>query len=265
MLALGFCHPPVVVRGRATEVEMSYYTFFKGALFKPLIRVLVRPRVVGSERVPATGGALLAGNHISGWDTLVIPAMLPRTMTFPAKAELFVGRGPVSRVVAWFVRAVGILPMDRTGGRASASSMDVVLDALREGKVVGIFPEGTRSPDGRLYRGRTGVARLALATGVPVIPVGVQHTRPPSLHRAVVRFGEPLDFSAYAGAGNDRDVLRHVTDQVMAAIQELSGQRYVETYANGVKAALREGRTLDLVEVARPGLGRTAPPLPGRP
>jgi 1-acyl-sn-glycerol-3-phosphate acyltransferase len=243
---------------------MSYYTFFKSALFRPLIRVLVRPRVIGGERVPVGGGALLAGNHISGWDTLVIPAMLPRQMTFPAKAELFVGRGPVSRVVAWFVRAVGILPLDRAGGRASASSMDVVLEALREGQVVGIFPEGTRSPDGRLYRGRTGVARLALATGVPVIPVGVQHTRPPSWHRAVVRFGEPLDFSAYAGAGNDRDVLRHVTDEVMAAIQELSGQRYVETYANGVKAALREGRTVDAVEVARPGLGRSAPPVPGR-
>jgi len=241
---------------------MSYYTFFKGALFRPLVRVLVRPRTSGTERVPMSGGALLAGNHISGWDPIVIPAMLPRTMTFPAKAELFVARGPLSSVVAWFVKAVGILPLDRAGGRASASSMDVVLDALREGKVVGIFPEGTRSPDGRLYRGRTGVARLALATGVPVIPVGVQHTRPPSWRRAVVRFGEPLDFSAYAGAGNDRDVLRHVTDEVMAAIQALSGQRYVETYASGVKQALREGRTVDAVEVARPGLGRSAPPVP---
>jgi 1-acyl-sn-glycerol-3-phosphate acyltransferase len=243
---------------------VNWFTFFKGALFKPLIRVVMRPRLVGTEGVPATGGALVAGNHLSGWDPLVIPAMLPRQMTFPAKAELFVARGPVSWVVAWFVKAVGILPMDRAGGRASASSMDVVLEALREGKVVGIFPEGTRSPDGRLYRGRTGVARLALATGVPVIPVGLQHTPPPSWRRAVVRFGEPLDFSAYAGAGNDRDVLRHVTDEVMAAIQELSGQRYVDAYANGVKAALREGRQLDVVEVVRPGLGRTVPPQPER-
>lgn len=243
---------------------MNWFSFFKGALFKPLIRVVLRPRLVGTERVPATGGALVAGNHLSGWDPIVIPAMLPRQMTFPAKAELFVGRGPVSRVTAWFVKAVGILPMDRAGGRASASSMDVVLEALREGKVVGIFPEGTRSPDGRLYRGRTGVARLALAAGVPVIPVGLQHTPPPSWRRAEVRFGEPLDFSAYAGAGNDRAVLRYVTDEVMAAIQELSGQRYVETYANGVKAALREGRSIDVVEVGRPGLGRSAPPLPGR-
>jgi 1-acyl-sn-glycerol-3-phosphate acyltransferase len=190
--------------------------------------------------------------------------MLPRQMTFPAKAELFVSRGPLSWVVSRFLRAVGILPMNRAGGRASASSMDVVLDALREGKVVGIFPEGTRSPDGRLYRGRTGVARLALATGVPVVPVGVQHTHPPSWRRSVVRFGEPLDFSAYAGAGNDRDVLRHVTDEVMAAIQDLSGQRYVEAYATGVKAALRQGRPLEVTEVERPGLGRSAPPLPGR-
>ena len=244
---------------------MNWYAFFKRSLFRPGIRLLMRPRLVGTERVPATGGALVAGNHLSGWDTLVVPAMLPRQMTFPAKAELFVARGPISWVVSTFVRAVGILPMNRAGGRASASSMDVVIEALRAGKVVGIFPEGTRSPDGRLYRGRTGVARLALATGVPVIPVGLQHTRVPSRRRSVVRFGEPLDFSAYAGAGNDRDVLRHVTDEVMAAIQELSGQRYVDTYATGVKAALREGKPVDVVEVARPGLGRTAPPVPERP
>lgn len=243
---------------------MTYYTVFRDALFAPVVRLLMRPRVSGTERVPQGGGALLAGNHISGWDTLVIPSMLPRQMTFPAKAELFVKRGPLSWVVSTFLTAVGILPMNRAGGRASASSMDVVLDALGDGQVVGIFPEGTRSPDGRLYRGRTGVARLALATGVPVIPVGVQHTHPPSWRRTVVRFGDPLDFSAYAGAGNDRDVLRHVTDEVMAAIQELSGQRYVDAYASGVKTALREGRGVDAVEVERPGLGRSAPPLPGR-
>jgi 1-acyl-sn-glycerol-3-phosphate acyltransferase len=165
-------------------------------------------------------------------------------------------------VVSRFLKAVDILPMDRAGGRASASSMDVVLDALREGKVVGIFPEGTRSPDGRMYRGRTGVARLALATGVPVVPVGLRNTRP-GWRRPVVRFGPPLDFSAYAGAGNDRDVLRHVTDEVMAAIHDLSGQRYVEAYANGVKTALKEGRSIDVVELDRPGQGRVAPPVPG--
>ena len=244
---------------------MSYYTRFRDLLFAPAVRVLMRPRVSGTERVPRTGGALLAGNHISGWDTLVIPSMLPRQMTFPAKAELFVKKGPLSWVVSTFLTAVDILPMNRSGGRASASSMDVVLEALRAGKVVGIFPEGTRSPDGRLYRGRTGVARLALATGVPVIPVGVQHTHPPSWRRTVVRYGEPLDFSAYAGAGNDRDVLRHVTDEVMAAIQALSGQTYVDAYATGVKAALKAGQPLDVTEVERPGLGRSAPPLPGRP
>ena len=241
---------------------MNYFTLFKRGLFRPLIRVLLRPRVVGGERVPAAGGALVAGNHLSGWDTLVVPAMLPRQMTFPAKAELFVARGPVSWVVAKFVTAVGILPMDRAGGRASASSMDVVLDALREGKVVGIFPEGTRSPDGRLFKGRTGVARLALSADVPVIPVGLRNTKP-GWRRTVVTFGEPLDFSGYAGAGNDRDVLRHVTDSVMAAIQDLSGQRYVDAYANGVKTALKEGRTVDVVELDRPVQGRVAPPVPG--
>ena len=241
---------------------MNWYTFFKRGLFTPAIRVLLRPRVLGREHVPRTGGALVAANHVSGWDTLVVPAMLPRQMTFPAKAELFVSRSPVSWVVSRFLKAVDILPMDRAGGRASANSMDVVLDALRDGKVVGIFPEGTRSPDGRMYRGRTGVARLALATGVPVIPVGLRDTRP-GWRRPLVQFGPPLDFSAYAGAGNDRDVLRHVTDEVMAAIHDLSGQRYVEAYASGVKTALREGRTLDVVELERPGHGRVAPPLPG--
>ena len=239
---------------------MSWYSFFKRGLFAPLVRVLMRPRLVGADRVPQTGGALVAGNHLSAWDTLVVPAMLPRRMTFPAKAELFVSRGPLSWVVSTFVKAVGILPMDRAGGRASASSMDVVLEALRAGKVVGIFPEGTRSPDGRLYRGKTGVARLALSAGVPVIPVGLQHTHVPSGRRTVVRFGDPLDFSAYAGAGNDRDVLRHVTDEVMAAIQVLSGQRYVEAYASGVKTALAEGRPVVATELERPGIGRTAPP-----
>ncbi len=239
---------------------MSYYSFFRGVLFRPLIRVLMRPRLVGADRVPQNGGALVAGNHLSGWDTLVVPSMLPRRMTFPAKAELFVSRGPLSWVVSRFLDAVGILPMDRAGGRASASSMDVVLDALRAGQVVGIFPEGTRSPDGRLYRGKTGVARLALSAGVPVIPVGLQNTHVPSGRRTVVRFGDPLDFSAYAGAGNDRDVLRHVTDEVMAAIQALSGQRYVEAYASGVKTALKEGRTPEVAELERPGLGRPVPP-----
>ena len=251
------------MRAVPAEVGLNWYAFFRRWLFRPGIRLLLRPRVIGAERVPTTGGALVAGNHLSAWDTLVIPAMLPRQMTFPAKAELFQSRGPVSWVVSRFVKAVGILPMDRSGGRASASSMDVVLEALREGKVVGIFPEGTRSPDGRLYRGKTGVARLALGSDAVVIPVGVQHTKVPSLRRTVVRFGDPLDFSAYAGAGNDRDVLRHVTDEVMAAIQALSGQRYVEAYATGVKTALREGRTLEVTEIERPGVGRPAPPLPG--
>ena len=251
------------MRASVREVGLSYYTFFRDGLFKPLVRVLLRPRVVGADRVPRTGGALVAGNHLSAWDTLVVPTMLPREMTFPAKAELFVRRGPISWVVSTFLTAVGILPMDRAGGRASASSMDVVLDALREGKVVGIFPEGTRSPDGRLYRGKTGVARLALSADVPVIPVGLQHMEVPGWRRSVVTFGAPLDFSAYAGAGNDRDVLRHVTDSVMAAIQDLSGQRYVDAYATGVKTALREGRTLDVTELDRPGQGRVAPPVPG--
>ena len=247
-----------------------FYTLFKYGLFRPLIRLLYRPRVVGAEHVPETGPAILVSNHISAGDTLVLPAMIRRRLTFPAKAELFAGGGAVMAVVSWFLRVVGMLPMDRSGGRASAGSMEGVLGVLRDGNLLGIYPEGTRSPDGRLYKGKTGVARLVLGSGVSVVPVGMQNTQfvrsaffgVPTMRRPVVRFGAPLDFGAYAGAGNDRDVLRYVTDEIMAAVQELTGQPYVDAYGASVKAALTAGTPMEGREVDRPGVGRPVPPVP---
>jgi 1-acyl-sn-glycerol-3-phosphate acyltransferase len=246
------------------------YWVFKWFAVGPLTRLLFRPWITGDEHIPETGAAILVGNHISAGDTFLLPVMIKRRLAFPAKVELFTGRSLGGRVLGAFLRSVGQLPMDRTGGRASASSMNGVLDVLAAGELIGIFPEGTRSPDGRLYKGKTGVARLVLAAGVPVIPVGMVDTqfRPsklfgiPFMHRPGVRIGPPLDFSRYAGAGNDRAVLRWVTDEIMYAVMQLSGQTYVDAYASSVKSALADGRELAAPELSRPGEGLAVPPLP---
>lgn len=248
-----------------------FYWIFKWSLFTPVVRLVWRPRVTGKENLPATGPAVVVCNHTSAVETFILPAMLPRRFTFPAKAELFEGSGVLRRVLAWFLKAVGQLPMDRSGGRASAGSMDQVLQVLREGKLLGIFPEGTRSPDGRLYKGKTGVARLVLQARVPVVPVGLTNTRLrrsqrlgiPYYSGARISIGEPVSFDHYAAAAGDRDVLRYVTDEIMAAVQQQSGQEYVDAYGASVKAALVDGRTLSsAVVIARPGLGRPVPPVP---
>ncbi|MGD7705953.1 lysophospholipid acyltransferase family protein [Microlunatus sp. Y2014] len=230
---------------------------------------MCRPTVVGQERVPTEGPLLLAANHSSWGETVLLPAMTNRVLTFAAKQELFTARGPM-RLVGMFLRAVGIRPMDRSGGRASASSMSAVLEPLLEGGAIALFPEGTRAPDDRLYKGKTGVARLALGSGAPVVPVGLLNTRPvrrrfppiTMMWKPVIIFGEPLDFSEWAGGEDDRAVLRHVTDSVMSAIQELTGQTYVDVYAASLKSAQAEGRELVAKEVPHPGYGR---PLPQRP
>lgn len=246
------------------------YWVLKWFVFLPLIRVLFRPWIEGRERVPASGPAILVANHISAGDTYLLPALVPRKVTFPAKAEAFEGRGLRGRVLKWFLEGVGMLPMDRSGGRASATSMTGVLGVLERGDLLGIFPEGTRSPDGRLYKGKTGVARLVLQARVPVIPVGMVDTQfvrlpligLPVMRRPGIRVGTPMDFDRYAGAGNDRDVLRWVTDEIMAAVQELSGQTYVDAYASSVKDAARDGRAFPTTVLARPGAGRPVPPVP---
>jgi 1-acyl-sn-glycerol-3-phosphate acyltransferase len=255
--------------GGEAEVGLLYWVF-KWLLFVPVVRLICRPWIEGADRIPAFGPAILVGNHVSAGDTFLLPLMIKRRLTFPAKAELFTGRGFGPRVLAWFLRNVGQLPMDRSGGRASASSMDGVTGVLRQGELLGIFPEGTRSPDGRLYKGKTGVARLVLQSGVPVVPVGMIDTELvpsrfgiPIMRRPGIRVGTPLDFIRYAGAGNDRDVLRWITDEIMGAVQDLTGQTYVDLYGSSAKDALREGRELPRPTVRRPGEGRSAPPIPG--
>jgi 1-acyl-sn-glycerol-3-phosphate acyltransferase len=162
--------------------------------------------------------------------------------------------------------------MDRSGGRASSSSMDSVAKVLADGGLLGIYPEGTRSPDGRLYKGKTGVARLVISSGVPVIPVAMINSQfvptvipgISTMKRPLIRIGKPLDFTAYAAAGNDREVLRWITDQIMDAVMQLSGQEYVDAYGASVKDALLEGRPLPPSATTRPGEGHRVPPVPVR-
>jgi 1-acyl-sn-glycerol-3-phosphate acyltransferase len=248
------------------------YWVFKWVAFAPLCRLLFRPSISGADNIPASGPAILVSNHISAGDTFLLPAMIKRRLTFLAKIELFHGRGFRGRVLTWFLKSVGQLPMDRAGGRASTTSMEGVLRVLRGGDLLGIYPEGTRSPDGRLYKGKTGVARLVLKAGVPVIPVGMIDTqlvpsrffKIPTMRRPKIRFGKPMDFSAYGAAGNARDVLRWITDEIMNAVVELSAQEYVDVYGTSAKAALDAGRPLPASAGHRPGAGRPRPPIPTR-
>ncbi len=247
-----------------------WYLFFKNLIFHPVVRFGFRARIRGEENIPASGGAILASNHIAAGDTFVLPAMMRRPLTFPAKAELFSGRGGfLAKAIAWFLKAVGQVPLDRSGGRVSLDGLAPVLKVLTDGGLVGIYPEGTRSPDGRLYKGRTGVARLALTAGVPVIPVAVFDTAMVRtrlgvrwIRRPRVVIGEPLDFTAYAALAEDRDGLRWVTDQVMAAIQDLSGQAYVDAYGTSVKSGSLSAAEAERRVLSRPGLGSVPPHLP---
>jgi 1-acyl-sn-glycerol-3-phosphate acyltransferase len=246
------------------------YWVFKYVAFAPLCRLLFRPSVSGAENIPKSGGAILVSNHISAGDTFLLPSMIKRRLTFPAKVELFHGQGLRGRILARFLKSVGQLPMDRSGGRASGTSMEGVLGVLRRGDLLGIYPEGTRSPDGRLYKGKTGVARLVLQAGVPVVPVAMINTelvpsrffKIPMMRRPKIRIGKPMDFSAYAAAGNDRDVLRWITNEIMNAVMELSGQEYVDAYGTVAKAALEAGKDLPASAGHRPGAGRAVPPIP---
>jgi 1-acyl-sn-glycerol-3-phosphate acyltransferase len=246
-----------------------YYWLLKRVIAQPLFTVWWRPWVDGAENIPEHGPAILVSNHLGEGETILLPALLKRRLVFTAKAELFALGGFKGWIFGWFLRSIKMLPLDRSGGKSSADDMAAFVQVLTDGGLLCMFPEGGRSPDGRLYKGRTGAARLALQAGVPVVPVAVSNTSMtrgrlgiPRLRRPGLRIGKPLDFSAYRGAGNDRDTLRWITDQVMNAIMELSGQTYVDAYVSAVKAGLRTGRPVDAPVVARPGLGRPAPPLP---
>ncbi|MBM4790620.1 1-acyl-sn-glycerol-3-phosphate acyltransferase [Streptomyces sioyaensis] len=210
-----------------------------------VMRVLYRPKVEGMERIPATGPVILAGNHVTFIDSLFLGLLVKRPVYFIGKDEYVTGKGLKGWLMAWFFTSTGMIPVDRDGGHGGVAALMTGRRVLEEGKVFGIYPEGTRSPDGRLYRGRTGIARLTLMTGAPVVPfamIGTDKVQPggkgrPRIAPVTVRFGAPLDFSRYDGMDRDRYVLRAVTDEVMSEVMELSGQEYVDIYATKARAA----------------------------
>jgi 1-acyl-sn-glycerol-3-phosphate acyltransferase len=213
----------------------------------PFLRALARPRVTGAENIPESGGAIIAANHLSAIDSVYLPFMVQRPVTFSAKIEYFSARGPAARVLAWYMKATNQLSIDREGARAAQDTLEAALARLLDGQLFGIYPEGTRSPDGKLYRGRPGVAWLALKSGLPVIPVGMVGTRrilPPGKvvprpGRVEVRIGKPLVFSPDLMAEPPAKARRQITEQVMAAIRELTGQEYVHVYASDRKRELK--------------------------
>ncbi|EMY35021.1 1-acyl-sn-glycerol-3-phosphate acyltransferase [Arthrobacter crystallopoietes BAB-32] len=222
-----------------------FYWVMKTIFVGPVVRLLFRPWIKGLDNIP-DGPAILASNHLSFSDSIFLPVAVPRPVVFLAKSEYFNGKGLKGRLTAAFFRMTNQLPMDRSGGAASATSLSGGMDVLNEGGLLGIYPEGTRSPDGRLYRGKTGVAKLVLSTGVPVVPVAMIGTdkvqpigrRIPNIRRVGTIIGKPLDFSRYQGLENDRFIQRSVTDEIMYEIMRLSGQEYVDAYASTVKARL---------------------------
>jgi 1-acyl-sn-glycerol-3-phosphate acyltransferase len=212
----------------------------------PFLHLLWRPQIEGAENVPESGGAILASNHLSIVDSVFLPLLLERPLTFAAKSDYFTSTRPSQRLAGAYLRATKQLSVDREGARAGQDMLNAALNLLRGGDLFGIYPEGTRSPDGRLYRGRTGVGWLALHSGLPVIPVamvGTERVLPPGrtmprFHQVGVRIGKPLTFESLRDGGPSARARRAVTDQVIQAIQELSGQEYVPIYASVRKAQL---------------------------
>jgi 1-acyl-sn-glycerol-3-phosphate acyltransferase len=243
---------------------LVFYWVLKTVVLGPILRLLFRPWVEGEENIPDEGAAIFASNHLSFSDSIFLPLLVPRRMTFLAKSDYFTGTGLKGRATAAFFKGVGQLPVDRSGGRAGEAALRSGLKVLRRGELLGIYPEGTRSPDGRLYRGRTGVARMALEAGVPVLPVamiGTDKAQPtgkkiPKVMRIGVKIGKPLDFSRYEGMEGDRFVLRSITDEIMYELMLLSGQEYVDMYATSMKdriLAAARTKARELQEAAKPG------------
>ena len=216
----------------------------------PFLYTLWRPEIIGSEHIPASGGAILASNHLSIVDSIFLPLMVDRPVTFAAKSEYFTGTRPIDRLTGAYLRATNQISVDRAEARAGLEMLDAALGLLRQGALFGIYPEGTRSPDGRLYRGRPGVGWLALNSGLPVIPVamsGTDHVLPPGhkvprVGKIKIRVGEPLTFESAKTLPSASRQRRAITDEVMNAIQALSGQEYVAMYASVRKEELAAQR-----------------------
>ncbi|HEU4360301.1 MAG TPA: lysophospholipid acyltransferase family protein [Mycobacterium sp.] len=220
-----------------------WYWLVKYVLLGPLLALIGRPKVEGLENLPGDGPAILASNHLAVMDSFYLPLVVPRRITFLAKSEYFTGTGLKGWLTRWFYTAVGQVPIDRTDADAAQAALGTAQRLLNDGKLLGLYPEGTRSPDGRLYKGKTGLARLALHTGVPVIPVvmvGTDVVNPPGskmlrFGRVTVRLGRPMDFSRFDGMAGSRFIERAVTDEVIYELMRMSGQEYVDIYAASVK------------------------------
>jgi 1-acyl-sn-glycerol-3-phosphate acyltransferase len=226
------------------------YWLLKHVILGPILKTFFRPWVQGAENLPTSGGAILASNHLSFSDSFFLPLEVDRRVTFLAKGDYFTGRGLKGKLTAAFFKSINQVPVDRSGGRASEAALTKGVEILKSGELLGIYPEGTRSPDGRLYRGKTGIARMALEAGVPVIPVAMINTfeiQPagqvrPKIMQVGIKIGKPLDFSRYAGMEDDRFVLRSITDEIMYELMQLSAQEYVDMYAAKAKEELAEAK-----------------------
>ncbi|MDT5078840.1 MAG: 1-acyl-sn-glycerol-3-phosphate acyltransferase [Mycobacterium sp.] len=220
-----------------------WYWLFKFVFMGPVLNLLGRPKVEGLEYVPDSGPVILASNHLAVADSFYKPLVVRRRITFLAKSEYFTGTGIKGWFQRWFYTAAGQVPIDRTDADSALAALNTAARILSEGKVLGMYPEGTRSPDGRLYKGKTGLARVALQTGVPVIPVamiGTDGVNPPGskmwrFSRVTVKFGKPMDFTRFEGLAGNRFIERAVIDEVMYELMQLSGQEYVDLYAADVK------------------------------
>ncbi len=220
-----------------------FYWLMKNVIAGPLLKGIFRPWVTGADNIPKNGAVILASNHLSFVDSVFLPICIDRDMVFLAKSEYFTTKGLKGWATKWFMKGTGMLPIDRSGGKASEASLNTGLRVLAEGRVLGIYPEGTRSPDGKLYRGRTGIARMVLESGVPVVPVAMIDTEKvmpigakwPKLRRPGIIIGKPLDFSRFQGMEGDRFILRSVTDEIIYELAGLSGQQYEDVYASSVR------------------------------
>ena len=220
-----------------------WYWLLKYILLGPLLHLIGRPKVEGLEHLPSSGPVILASNHLAVMDSFFLPLVVRRRITFLAKSEYFTGTGLKGWFTRWFFTAAGQVPIDRSNADTAQAALDTAERVLGQGKLLGMYPEGTRSPDGRLYKGKTGLGRLALQTGVPVIPVamiGTDVVNPPGTSmlrfgRVTVRFGEPMDFSRFEGLAGNRFIERAVTDEVIYELMGLSDQEYVDIYAASVK------------------------------
>ena len=220
-----------------------WYWLFKYIFMGPLLALLGRPKTEGLEHIPDNGPAILASNHLAVADSFYLPLVVSRRITFLAKSEYFTGTGLKGWFTRWFYTVAGQVPIDRSSADTAQNALDTAKRLLENGKLLGMYPEGTRSPDGRLYKGKTGLARLVLETGVPVIPVamiGTDVVNPPGAKMwrfgsVKVRIGKPLDFSRFEGLAGNRFIERAVIDEVMYELMGLSGQEYVDLYAADVK------------------------------